>query len=356
MKPIRLVMCGCVLIALAVAILRAFEALDRAEKSARAIQAIGGEPFALSAPEEEATPLDLTLRWLKDGAQGDPAPFWDQLIFIAENHASPPLARKRAKGVLLRHSKPQLHMLILRALAEVDGYEEELRRERAIYTRKRKEVERDIQDLKLRYPLADVEKDPNLLGPEEMKELVSYAHAYKRDRMVLDSALARLSEVLQADVQHIQMEQNVFRTQVAQLQKIMDSPGYLPLADVKAWNPALLPIKERLHALITFESVNMRLEELLAHLTQLSGIPMDLDPQVSEMKNIRVTLRITDHDASLAANWTARMVDLDAVETDGRIVLTPPNAKRRHDDDDAQPERPGRSERPSVPNDAPGDF
>lgn len=355
MKVFRLAMIACVLIGLAEAVLWVFESLDHAEKASH-VQIHAASPASPDSVDEQ-DPHTLTLQWLKAGAQGDPAPFWDQLIFIAESPDSALLARKRAKSVLLNHSKPQLHAMILNAMAEIEAYNVELQRERDVYTRKRREIDRDIRELKLRYPLADTPQNPDIYGPDEMKELVSYALSYKRDRMILDGALARLSEVLQADVDRIHMDQNVFRSRLAQLQKIMDKPGYLPVADVKTWSPELLSIRERLHTLITFESQNLRLDQLLAHITQLSGVPIELDPQVSEFKSMRINLAITEMDASLAANWTARLVELDAIEVEGRILFVKPDPKRREPRAAQKPRADStRLENPSIPNESPGDF
>jgi len=347
MKPIplgRLIGCGLVLVAISFAIVRLFEAIeaDRQQAHARELLLTSEKPRVAESELNEAT------LWLEK-PQGSPVVFWEQLVALAEDARTPAPKQARAKEQLRLHSKARLHELIFRAMAEADGCEEELRAERELYARKRKVIERDIAELKLRYPLADAPRDPNI-SPEEMQELISYALSYKRDRMVLDSGLERLSEVLAADTQRITMEQNVFRSHAAQLQKFLSDPGYLPIAPPKTWDPALLPPRLRLHLPVTFDALSVRLADLMPHITQLSGVPVELASEVKELKELHISLRIDEQSVSLATNWTARLADLDVIERDNRLILIVPDPKK------APPVVNPTRERPSAPNDAPGDF
>jgi len=347
----RLFGCGLVLVALSFATVRLFEVLESAQQQARARETSSEKQSAeeRAAEKQAEDPGKIAAElWIQD-PQGSPVAFWGSLVALAEDPRTPPQTQKRAQQQLRAHSRARIHELILRAMVDVDGSERELREERELYTRKRKEILRDISELKLRYPLAEGPRDPNT-SPEDMQQLAAYALSYKRDRMILDGGLARLSEVLEADTQRITMEQNVFRSHACQLQKFLDAPGYLPVAPPKTWDPTLLPPRLRRHLPVTFESVNLRLGDLLEHLSQLSGMPVELATDVAQMKELHITLRITDQDASLAANWTARLADLDIAERDDGLVLIAPDPKKAHPV--ANPSR----DRPAIPNDTPGDF
>lgn len=342
----RLVACGLVLVAMSIAIVRVFELIESAQataKSAPPAPVIETIPI----PAAEPSPLEI---WLND-PQGDPAPFWSDLVTLAENPATPVATRERVRLILARYSMPHIHELIRRAKVEVDECEAEFRVERQRRDQKAREIERDIEELKLRYPLAASDKDPNLYGPEEMKELVSYAHSYKRDRMVLDGALARLGEVLDADYRRIRLEQSVFKSQICQLERILDKPGYLPVASPENWDPKLLPPEQRVHAHVSFESMDVRLEELTKHLTQICGVPIAFDPDVNDLKNTHINLRVEDMDVTNAAAWVARLADLDVVKEGDGFVLYQHGRKKK-----IAPERVDRPAIPNVPNDTPQDF
>jgi len=107
------------------------------------------------------------------------------------------------------------------------------------------------------------------------------------------------------------MSNAALQSRLLQLRQLVNSGEPILPADIPTWTPAKLPFEQRLACKVTFEFVDMPLNDALSWVSESCGAKFEVDEKVLAAGAPSINLRVTDMQVSLAAEWIARLCDLD---------------------------------------------
>jgi len=243
---------------------------------------------------------------------------WDRLKELSQ--AGEPEVRARVRRAMAAPGQRRLTALLEAAKKELDAAAAAAEKDAAVTKAKEELESKNIQD-------AATALTALLNAPSEERKGAAFQAREKALRDAEDAAAKRLADLkaaAEARRKAERMKNNRLQTRVDQLRQALDEGGVLfEPGTPKEWDPALLPFGRRVKCRVSFEFVDVPLDDAVKALEAWSGVQMSIDNAVLAPT---INLRVQDMSVDLALEWISKLADLDCrVDAEAqKILITKP--------------------------------
>jgi len=234
-------------------------------------------------------------------------------------------------------SRPMLESRIQKLKNEDHNFEQLAAAKLALDRLRRMSLIVPLQQLrrKLNGELLEVTKEIAQQQSRIAAHLEAYATAEQQydemeDREAADALILGLRderECITGELRRLASRKHGIESQRMQMELLLSSEaapveGLERIIVAGRWDATLLPVEVQLKTRVTFEFVDLTLEDACEELRAMTGLQTSIDEKLDA--TIPINLRVTDMDASLAFEWVMRLCDYEWRVENGRVFIFKP--------------------------------
>jgi chemotaxis protein histidine kinase CheA len=245
---------------------------------------------------------------------------WDTLQ-QASRQSDDPEVRNRLQQALAAPTQRLLSKALAEAARQIEALDKQTEQDRQKIAEEsaaanKTELAESEKAQKLEAELAKMAATP---------EREAAAKKLEAAKQAMDAAAEKVAKLkLKVDEVYTQfrLKRDRLKTREDQIRHVIDCGDVLGRNPPAEWSPALLPFARRLKLPVTFEFNDTPLREALKRVSELSGATFELGAGTAA-DDTPITLRVTDMPVLLAAEWVARLAELEVRTEESKVVVEP---------------------------------